>query len=102
MDLSVVDISSAIIRKVKSIKHSTEYLYLGVVFSFLLALLPALFRAQFNGSVTSLASAAQNSSEIVDLLNFTFDLDFLWECIFSSTSDWRYTKVCLFACGFLF
>ncbi len=86
VDLSVVDISSAIIRKVDSVKHSSEYVYLGFVFSIILAVLPGLFRIQQNGNS---ANAAQtNTSEIIDLLNFpALDLDFIAECVFGI--NWR-------------
>jgi len=86
VDLSVVDISSAIIRKVDSVKHSSEYVYLGFVFSIILAALPGLFRIQQNGNS---ANAAQtNTSEIIDLLNFpALDLDFIAECVFGI--NWR-------------
>ena len=86
VDLSVVDISSAIIRKVDSVKHSSEYVILGFIFSFFLAILPGLFRVQQNGNS---ANAAQtNTSEIIDLLNFpTLDLHFIGEGIFGS--NWR-------------
>ncbi|CAG2102703.1 unnamed protein product [Medioppia subpectinata] len=77
VDLSVADISSSIIRKVDSIKHSSEYIYLGFVFSIILAILPGLFRVQQNGNS---ASAQTNTSEIIDLLNFpTLDLYFIGE-----------------------
>lgn len=86
VDLSVVDISSIIIRKVDHIKHSSEYLYLGIIFSVILALLPGLFRIQQNGIAAS--NAQSNVSEIVDLLNFpALDLSFVAECVFGS--NWR-------------
>ena len=47
VDLSVMDLSSAIIRKVESIEHSSEYIYLGFIFSFAIALLPTIFRMQY-------------------------------------------------------
>lgn len=87
VDLSVVDISSSIIRKVDSIKHSSEYICLGFVFSIILAILPGLFRIQQNGN--SATAAQTNTSEIIDLLNFpALDLDFIGECVFGS--NWRY------------
>lgn len=43
-DLSVFDISSAIISKVEMMPQSMDYFYVGVVISTLLAVLPALFR----------------------------------------------------------
>lgn len=46
MDLSVLDISGAIIRKVDRIKHYNEYFYLAIVLSLSLAFVPALFRLQ--------------------------------------------------------
>jgi hypothetical protein len=44
VDLSVLDISSAVIRKVESVKHSNEYFFLGFVFSLVLAFIPVVFR----------------------------------------------------------
>ncbi|XP_053202766.1 protein PHTF2-like isoform X2 [Panonychus citri] len=44
VDLSVLDISSAIIRKVESVKHSNEYFYLGFLLSLVLAFIPVIFR----------------------------------------------------------
>lgn len=47
VDLSVVDISSAVIRKAeKSRQASYEFLYLAVLFSAILSLVPGLFRLQ--------------------------------------------------------
>ncbi|KAI1305285.1 Protein phtf [Halotydeus destructor] len=46
VDLSVLDISSSIIRKVDRVKHSLEYFYLALVFSVALALVPGLYRLQ--------------------------------------------------------
>ncbi|XP_054712328.1 protein PHTF2-like [Uloborus diversus] len=45
-DLTALDISSAIIQKVDSSQHSTEYIYIGVLFAFILSSLPLLFRLQ--------------------------------------------------------
>lgn len=44
VDLSVLDISSAVIRKVESVKHSNEYFFLGLLFSIVLAFIPVIFR----------------------------------------------------------
>lgn len=43
-DLTALDISSAIIQKVDSAQHSTEYLYIGVFFAMILSFLPLMFR----------------------------------------------------------
>lgn len=48
-DLSALDICSAIIQKVDSTHHSTEYLYIGVFFAFILPFLPLMFRLK-NGA----------------------------------------------------
>ncbi|XP_055947434.1 protein PHTF2-like isoform X2 [Argiope bruennichi] len=50
-DLTALDISSAIIQKVDSSQHSSEYLYIGVAFATILSLLPLLFRLR-NGIST--------------------------------------------------
>ena len=47
VDLSVMDLSSAIIRKVEGVEHSSEYIYLSVIFSVAIALLPSIFRMQY-------------------------------------------------------
>lgn len=49
VDLTVLDISSAVIRKVDRCKHSGEYFALAIVFSFVLALVPGLYRVQARG-----------------------------------------------------
>jgi hypothetical protein len=43
-DLTVLDISSTIIAKVERAKENSDYIYLGIFFSVLLALLPSLWR----------------------------------------------------------
>lgn len=43
-ELSVFDISSAIITKVESMPQSMDYLYVGIVISTILAILPPIFR----------------------------------------------------------
>ncbi|GIX99448.1 protein PHTF2 [Caerostris darwini] len=50
-DLTALDISSAIIQKVDSSQHSSEYLLIGVFFAIILSLLPLLFRLR-NGVST--------------------------------------------------
>ena len=69
VDLSVMDLSSAIIRKVENIEHSSEYIYLGIIFSLIFAFLPTLFRMQYllsnsssNGSNNSPSSSSSSSS----------------------------------------
>lgn len=48
-DLTALDISSAIIQKVDSTHHSTEYLCIGVFFAVALSFLPLIFRLK-NGA----------------------------------------------------
>ncbi|CAL8143969.1 unnamed protein product [Orchesella dallaii] len=43
-DLTVLDISSSIIGKVECIRENSDYLYLGICFSCILAILPCLWR----------------------------------------------------------
>jgi hypothetical protein len=43
-EMSVLDISSAIIERVESMPETCDYIYIGVVLSVLLSLLPALCR----------------------------------------------------------
>ncbi|KAI2801742.1 Male germ-cell putative homeodomain transcription factor, partial [Blomia tropicalis] len=68
VDLSVMDLSSAIIRKVENIEHSSEYIYLGIIFSLIFAFLPTLFRMQYllsnsssNGSNNSPSSSSSSN-----------------------------------------
>lgn len=49
VDLTVLDISSSIIRKVGKAKHSNEYFYLAIVFALILAFIPGIYRLQSNG-----------------------------------------------------
>lgn len=53
VDLTVLDISSAVIRKAGKTKYSDEYLYLAFFISLVLAAIPGLFRLQANGSKSS-------------------------------------------------
>lgn len=46
VDLSVLDISSAVIRKAGKARHSNEYLYLAFFVALVLACIPGLFRLQ--------------------------------------------------------
>lgn len=66
-DLSVFDISSAIISKVESMPDSMDYLYIGISISTIIALVPALFRlsnlSYENG--TSLAISLNGTPEIL-------------------------------------
>jgi hypothetical protein len=60
MELSVLDISSIVIRKVASHTHSNEYFYLGICCSLLLAIMPQIFRLQQNCPVMSLNANETN------------------------------------------
>lgn len=53
VDLTVLDISSAVIRKAGKTKYSNEYLYLALFISLGLAAIPGLFRLQANGTKSS-------------------------------------------------
>ncbi|OTF77309.1 hypothetical protein BLA29_002505 [Euroglyphus maynei] len=89
-DLSVVDISSSIIRKVETVEHSNEYIYLGILFSITVSLIPSFYRLQYstkegpsiaqilNSSVAQpVASAAATDilhlSDLYGLWNFFLD-----------------------------
>ncbi|XP_071040164.1 protein PHTF2 isoform X2 [Parasteatoda tepidariorum] len=58
VDLTALDISSAIIHKVDSSKHHSEYLYIGVLCATLLSLLPLLFRLRNGLSVCDVPTVA--------------------------------------------
>lgn len=53
VDLTVIDISSAVIRKAAKTKYSNEYLYLAFAISLFLAAIPGLFRLQATSAVKS-------------------------------------------------
>lgn len=80
-DLSVMDISSAIIRKVETIEHSAEYIILGVIFSITIGILPAIYRMQYllttNSSSTNTGTnslSSSNNSFSPNILTSTADL----------------------------
>jgi len=50
VDLSSVDISSAVIRKAERARHSNEYLFLALGIALVLSAIPALFRLQVHKS----------------------------------------------------
>ena len=66
VDLTVLDISSSVIRKVGKAKHSHEYFYLGLMFSLILAFIPGLFRLQASAAASN---AAQNGPTIYGPIN---------------------------------
>lgn len=43
-EMSVLDISSTIIKRVEAIPETCDYVYIGLVFSFILSLVPAFCR----------------------------------------------------------
>lgn len=59
-ELSVFDISSAIITKVESMPQSMDYFYAGVFISTILAVLPAIFR--FWNTYTDPATSPNNET----------------------------------------
>ena len=64
VDLTVLDISSSIIRKVGKAKHSNEYFYLALVFSIILAFIPGLFRLQSNGSSSNSTNDLSSNPQV--------------------------------------
>ncbi|GFR07817.1 putative homeodomain transcription factor [Trichonephila clavata] len=81
-DLTALDISSAIIQKVDSSQHSSEYLYIGVFFAIVLSLLPLLFRLR-NGvstyniqdvSTDALTLTVPSSEEVVKITDGLLDV----------------------------
>ncbi|GFY43469.1 putative homeodomain transcription factor 2 [Trichonephila inaurata madagascariensis] len=81
-DLTALDISSAIIQKVDSSQHSSEYLYIGVFFAIVLSLLPLLFRLR-NGvstyivqdvSTDVLTLTVPSSEEVVKITDGLLDV----------------------------
>ncbi|CAL1296921.1 unnamed protein product [Larinioides sclopetarius] len=81
-DLTALDISSAIIQKVDSSQHSSEYLYIGVAFAVILSILPLLFRLR-NGISTyiirdvttdMLTLTVPSSEEVVKITDNLLDI----------------------------
>lgn len=70
-----MDISSAIIRKVDAIEHSSEYIYLGLIFALTIAMLPTIYRMQYlltsNGSNGILPNGSSPKTSYVNPLNST-------------------------------
>lgn len=62
IDLSVLDISSSIIRRVENVRHSNEYFYLGFILSLVLAFIPIIFRVRQLASL-SVVSTARSVAE---------------------------------------
>lgn len=88
-DLTALDISSAIIQKVDSTQHSSEYLYIGVASAMILSLLPLLFRLR-NGISTyiiqdvttdMLTLTVPSSEEVVKITDNLLDI--------TLGSEWR-------------
>ncbi|XP_027194175.2 putative homeodomain transcription factor [Dermatophagoides pteronyssinus] len=63
-DLSVVDISSSIIRKVETVEHSNEYIYLGILFSLTVSLIPSFYRLQYSTKDGPSIAQILNSSSL--------------------------------------
>ncbi|XP_046914500.2 putative homeodomain transcription factor [Dermatophagoides farinae] len=63
-DLSVVDISSSIIRKVETVEHSNEYIYLGILFSLTVSLIPSIYRLQYSTKDGPSIAQILNSSSL--------------------------------------
>jgi predicted secreted protein len=71
-DLSVLDISSAIIARVESMPESMDYFYVGVVMAIILALLPSLCRLSDAGhEVTPGTDAAPPAAVSVTVVELT-------------------------------
>ncbi|KAI7684958.1 Putative homeodomain transcription factor, partial [Sarcoptes scabiei] len=71
VDLSVAEISSAIIRKVETIEHSAEYIFLGLMFSVSIALIPSIFRLQFSTKEGLSIVSILNHHNISSTLSFS-------------------------------
>ncbi|RWS17689.1 putative homeodomain transcription factor-like protein [Dinothrombium tinctorium] len=103
VDLSVLDISSAVIRKVESVKHSNEYFYLGFLLSLILIFIPTVFRLQRIGETSNLAAAKNGVSvslnttslEINRIINL--DTRLILESIISFPSSLAYFYVIISA-----
>ena len=69
IDLSVLDISSAVIRKASKARHSNEYLYLGLIVALLLSLIPGLFRLQSSNGNNTVLNVNENGQVVYGPVN---------------------------------
>ncbi|XP_045121765.1 protein PHTF2-like isoform X4 [Portunus trituberculatus] len=73
VDLSVLDISSAVISKVDSLRHTTVYLQFGLTMAIVIALVPSLCRLNYGALVTLLdALVTQDSQDWPNALSHAF------------------------------
>ncbi|XP_042229127.1 protein PHTF2-like isoform X2 [Homarus americanus] len=63
VDLSVLDISSAVISKVDSLQHTTHYLQFGLTMATLIALVPSIYRVDFCALDVLLDTVVTNGSQ---------------------------------------
>ncbi|XP_063992480.1 protein phtf isoform X2 [Diachasmimorpha longicaudata] len=73
-ELSVLDISSAIIARAESMPESMDYFYGGIVLSIVLAIIPSIrrFNAHFSSDFASNSTGIyMNDSELIDFSNYT-------------------------------
>ncbi|XP_050720018.1 protein phtf-like isoform X4 [Eriocheir sinensis] len=63
VDLSVLDISSAVISKVDSLHHTTYYLQFGLTMAIVIALVPSLCRLEYGALVTFLDALVTQDSQ---------------------------------------
>ncbi|KAK8747527.1 hypothetical protein OTU49_016435, partial [Cherax quadricarinatus] len=62
VDLSVLDISSAVISKVDSLQHTTHYLQFGLTMATVIALVPSIYRIDYSALGTVLDTVVTNGS----------------------------------------
>nr|XP_045600916.1 protein PHTF1-like isoform X3 [Procambarus clarkii] len=63
VDLSVLDISSAVISKVDSLQHTTHYLQFGLTMATVIALVPSIYRVDYSALGTLLDNVVINGSQ---------------------------------------
>ncbi|XP_042857046.1 protein phtf-like [Penaeus japonicus] len=63
VDLSVLDISSAVISKVDSLHHTTHYLQFGLTMAIVIALVPSIYRVDYSAVGTFLDTIVTSESQ---------------------------------------
>ncbi|RWS29231.1 putative homeodomain transcription factor-like protein [Leptotrombidium deliense] len=102
IDLSVLDISSAIIRKVESVKYSNEYFYLAFLLSLIISFIPTVFRLKMTNEpvsqtsetagTTAFNSSSDTSVQLSDVVR-TLDTRIILDIIASIPLSWSYLFV---------
>lgn len=69
VDLGLVEISSYIQTNVRKASFSLDYFYIGVLYSFVIGLLPVYFNYVFHAKVSAVEKAVQNAEQLLTEMN---------------------------------